>query len=178
MQRRTLATAIAAVAAVLAFSVLVPAAAQSSSARTGASIAFTILHTNDFHGQLQGSGSNPGLARVATVVNSVRAAKGAANVLLTDSGDEMQGSLLSNLQKGAPTIAAFDAMGYAAATFGNHEFDWGQANLADRAAQATYPFLSANIVSGSCDTGNWATPSFAQPYVVKTVAGVKVAGAA
>ena len=44
----------------------------------------------------------------------------------------MQGSLLSNLGdgtadgKGHPTIATYNAMGYNVATFGNHEFDWGQ----------------------------------------------------
>ena len=45
-------------------------------------VTITILHTNDFHGQLEPAGSNPGMARVATKVNEVRAAKGAANVLL------------------------------------------------------------------------------------------------
>ncbi len=70
------------------------------------------------------------------MVNDVRTAVGAANVLLVDAGDEMQGSLLSNLGdgtatgKGIPTIAAYNAMGYNVATFGNHEFDWGQVNLA------------------------------------------------
>ncbi len=140
-------------------------------------IPFTILHTNDFHGQLQASGSNPGLARVATFVNGVRASLGAGNVLLVDAGDEMQGSLLSNLQKGAPTIAAFNATGYQVATFGNHEFDWGQTVLTDRTTQATYPFVTANIVvndTGNCATAGWTTPTFAQPWVVKTVAGVKV----
>ncbi len=68
-------------------------------------VTFTILHTNDFHGQLDNSlsTSNPGMARVATQVNSVRTAVGAANVLLVDAGDEMQGSLLSNLGDGTPT---------------------------------------------------------------------------
>src|SRR5512138_2342034 len=88
-------------------------------------VTFTILHTNDFHGNLEqnsgGSTSNPGMARAAKVINDVRAAVGADNVLLLDGGDEMQGSLLSNIQKGEPTIAVFNAMGYAAATFGNHE---------------------------------------------------------
>src|SRR5512141_2215880 len=110
-------------------------------------VTFTILHTNDFHGQLEPSGSNPGMARVAAVVNGVRTAVGTDNVLLVDAGDEMQGSLLSNLQKGAPTIATYNAMGTKVATFGNHEFDWGQQNLTDRAAQAAYPFVAANIVT-------------------------------
>jgi 2',3'-cyclic-nucleotide 2'-phosphodiesterase (5'-nucleotidase family) len=130
---------------------------------------FTILDTNDFHGQLEASGSNPGLARTAAVVNAIRTSVGAANVLLVDAGDEMQGSLLSNLQKGLPTIAAFNALGYNVATFGNHEFDWGQSTLTDRTTQATYPFVTANIVQGSCDDTNWTVPSFAQPFVVETL---------
>jgi 2',3'-cyclic-nucleotide 2'-phosphodiesterase (5'-nucleotidase family) len=146
---------------------------------------FTILHTNDFHGQLEASGSNPGAARVAQVVNDIRTSVGTANVLLVDSGDEMQGSLLSNLGdgtatgKGLPTIATINAMGYAAATFGNHEFDWGQANLAARTAEATYPFVTANIVkndTGNCTTAGWTKPDFADAaYTVVTVAGAKVA---
>jgi len=146
---------------------LIPAAA--SPALAAGPISFTILDTNDFHGQLEASGSNPGMARVAAVVNSVRSSVGAANTLLVDAGDEMQGSLLSNLQKGKPTIATFNAMGYSVATFGNHEFDWGQPNLVERTTQATYPFVTANIVSGTCDASNWTTPSFAKPYVIQTV---------
>ncbi len=42
-------------------------------------------------------------------------------------------------------------MGYNVATFGNHEFDWGQPNLIARTTQATYPFVTANIVAGTCD---------------------------
>jgi 2',3'-cyclic-nucleotide 2'-phosphodiesterase (5'-nucleotidase family) len=133
---------------------------------------FTILHTNDVHGQLELSGSNPGLARVAYRVNQVRAAVGAENVLLVDSGDEMQGSLLSNLWHGEPVIAVYNAMGYNAATFGNHEFDWGQIVLGDRTTQANYPYVSANIVvnnTGDCATAGWTSPSFATPYSVQTV---------
>ncbi len=154
-------------------------------ARAAGEIPFTILHTNDFHGQLEASGSNPGSAKISTIVNNVRTAVGAANVLLVDAGDEMQGSLLSNLGdgtatgKGSPTVGTFNAMGYAVATFGNHEFDWGQPNLAARTTQATYPFVTANIVknnTGDCATAGWTKPDFAAgPYVVKTVNGVKVA---
>ena len=51
----------------------------------------------------------------------------------------MQGSLLSNLQQGLPTIDYYRTIGYDAATFGNHEFDWGQTVLGDRIAQAEAP---------------------------------------
>ena len=119
------------------------------------------------------------MARTAAVVNGVRTAVGADNVLLVDAGDEMQGSLLSNLGdgtatgKGKPTIATFNAMGYVAATFGNHEFDWGQVNLGNRTTEATYPYVTANIVvnvTGNCATAGWTAPAFADaPYVIKTI---------
>jgi len=145
-----------------------------ASAQPDAIVTFTILHTNDFHGQLEPSGSNPGMARVATIVNDIRTLVGASNVLLVDAGDEMQGSLLYNMQKGLPTIGTYNAMGYNVATFGNHEFDWGQTTLSDRTTQATYPYVSANIVvndTGNCATAGWTTPSFIDggPYQVLTV---------
>ncbi len=148
-------------------------------------VTFTILHTNDFHGQLQAANadpnkiSTPGMARTARVVNAIRTAKGAANVLLVDGGDEMQGSLLSNLGdgtatgKGVPTIATFNQMAYDVATFGNHEFDWGQTVLGARTTQAIYPFVTANIVKmdgADCASSGWTKPDFADaPYVIKTV---------
>ncbi len=110
------------------------------------------------------------MARVAAVVNGVRTAEGDGNVLLVDAGDEMQGSLLSNLQKGEPTIAAYNAMGYAVATFGNHEFDWGQTNLIDRVSPGRFPLRLGQYRRGrlqSPQTG--LSPSFVQPYVVKTI---------
>jgi len=124
-------------------------------------ITFTILHTNDFHGNLELAGSNPGAARVADVINDVRTAVGASDVLVMDAGDIMQGSLLSNIQQGLPTIDYYKQIGYNVATFGNHEFDWGQSVLAKRASQAAndallgsaFPFVAANItakVDGSC----------------------------
>ena len=169
--------------ALLASLVAVPAVAAPA-----APVTFTILHTNDFHGQLEASGSNPGMARTAAVINGVRTAVGAANVLLVDAGDEMQGSLLSNLGdgtptgKGLPTIATYNAMGYNVATFGNHEFDWGQTVLGARTTQATYPYVTANIVqndTGNCATAGWTPPAFADaPYQLVDVGSpvsVKVA---
>jgi 2',3'-cyclic-nucleotide 2'-phosphodiesterase (5'-nucleotidase family) len=137
-------------------------AAQPSAAPDAVTI--TVLHTNDFHGNLELAGSNPGIARTAKVINDVRAQVGADNVALLDAGDVMQGSLLSNLFKGKPTIDLFNFMGYKASTFGNHEFDWGQTVLAERTGEAQFPFLTANIVkndTGACATAGWQLPAFA-----------------
>ncbi len=114
-------------------------AAPARVAAADPTVGFTILHTNDFHGNLEPAGSNPGAARVAQKITDVRTAVGEDNVLLFDAGDIMQGTLLSNLQKGLPTIDYYRTIGYDAATFGNHEFDWGQAVLGDRIDQAEAP---------------------------------------
>jgi len=136
-------------------------------------VTFTILHHNDFHGQLEPSGSNPGLARLADKANTVRTEVGEGNVLLVDAGDEMQGSLLSNIWQGEPVIAAYNLMGYDLATFGNHEFDWGQDVLSERVGEAAYPYVSANIVvndTGNCATAGWEQPAFVDAaYTVVTV---------
>lgn len=126
---------------------------------------FTVLHTNDFHGNLEAAGSNPGIARTAAVINAVRADVGGANVRLFDAGDIMQGSLLSNIQQGVPTIDLFNFVGYDAATLGNHEFDWGQAVLEQRVGEADFPFLAANLtlkVGDSC--AGWDHPTYIEPW--------------
>ncbi|GEM_PF-1277893 len=139
----------------------------------------TILHTNDFHGNLEASGSNPGIARVAQVVKDVRADVGAENVLLLDAGDEMQGTMLSNLKWGEPVIDLFNLLGYNAATMGNHEFDWGQTKLISRTKQAIFPYVVANLVvkeGTSCDGVGWTTPSWVKPWITKTVGSGMVVG--
>jgi 2',3'-cyclic-nucleotide 2'-phosphodiesterase (5'-nucleotidase family) len=163
----------------IALSLVFPASAiaivpakQAGQAVPNATVDFTILHTNDFHGNLEPAGSNPGMARVAHVVNQVRAEVGEENVVLLDAGDHMQGSLLSNLLQGVPTVDVYNTMGYFALTPGNHEFDWGQEVLRDRALQADYDFLSANLTvddTGDCATGGWEPADFVIPWTTATV---------
>jgi 2',3'-cyclic-nucleotide 2'-phosphodiesterase (5'-nucleotidase family) len=143
--------AIFAIGLILSLSLPASIGIQAAPAVPAATVTFTILHTNDFHGNLEPSGSNPGAARVAQKIEDVRTAVGADNLLVFDAGDIMQSSLLSNLQKGLPTIDYYKQIGYNATTLGNHEFDWGQAILADRALQAadsgdpgsTFPMVAA-----------------------------------
>lgn len=149
-----------------------PAASSSPALQSSSVVTITILHTNDFHGQLEPSGSNPGMARVAYVIKQIRAEVGDANVVLLDAGDIMQGSLLSNLFHGKSTINVYNAVGYDAATLGNHEFDWGQTVLISRTQEAQFPFVAANLVvsdTGSCATAGWTVPSFVRPWITMTV---------
>ncbi len=133
----------------------------------------TILHTNDFHGNLEQSGSStPGMARVAYVINDVRSEVGEDNVALFDIGDIMQGTLLSNLFKGESTIDVYNLVGYDLATLGNHEFDWGQTTLISRTEEADFPFVAANVVvqdGASCAASGWTSPAWVKPWITMTV---------
>jgi 2',3'-cyclic-nucleotide 2'-phosphodiesterase (5'-nucleotidase family) len=132
---------------------------------------FTILHTNDFHGNLQVDyAARGGAANLAGYADAVKAEVGADNVILLDAGDNMQGQPISNLLDGASVVDVWNMMGYKAAAVGNHEFDWGQDTLAARVAQSNFPWLGANIVlAGTNDHPNWVTP-----WTVVDVAGVKL----
>jgi 2',3'-cyclic-nucleotide 2'-phosphodiesterase (5'-nucleotidase family) len=177
---------------IVMISLILPTSAVMASGKAEADVStvqFTILHTNDFHGNLEfNTPSDPGAARVADKINTIRTAKGAANVLLVDGGDEMQGTLLSNINKGVPTVAYYRTVGYDAVTFGNHEFDWGQTVLQARIDQAQaaaagsekpYSFLTSNIVlkgsAADCSSAGWDKPFGVEAYKVFTANGVKVA---
>lgn len=111
----------------------------------------TIVSTNDFHGALTGAVQSwshgdmvGGADWLAGYINVVRQ-ENPEGVLYLDAGDMLQGTLVSNYFYGASTVDVFNRMGLDAMAIGNHEFDWGQDILRDRAAQANFPFLAANI---------------------------------
>jgi len=135
---------------------------------------FTFLSTNDFHGQLEPrlvSGKPAGGAAYnMAYVNNYRASN-PAGTLLVDVGDTMQGTPISNLLWGESTVDVFNHMGYVVSAIGNHEFDWGQARLQERIAQAEFPWLSANIFLEGTET----RPDWIQPYAWFTVKGQQVA---
>jgi len=111
----------------------------------------TILHFNDFHGQLEpfrdldGQAFRGGLARLAEVVARVRAEDSGRPVLLLFAGDLLQGTLTSTLFQGVPDVLMFDRMGLDAAVMGNHEFDYGLDVFRRLAGQVGFPFLAANV---------------------------------
>ena len=87
----------------------------------------TILFTHDLHShflpQKTGDGGESGgYARLATVLQQERAQH--PNALTLDGGDFSIGSLIQTLYTSkAPELRTMGALGYDAATVGNHEFD-------------------------------------------------------
>jgi 2',3'-cyclic-nucleotide 2'-phosphodiesterase/3'-nucleotidase len=145
-------------------------------------VTVTVLATTDMHGFIYphdyftGRPATRGLAAAATLIRQVRAET--PNVLLVDGGDTIQGSTLAGVYQTAfragrstspePMMLAMNAIGYDAMTLGNHEFNYGLGNLTAARNVARFPWLSANTRTGS------AIPPFA-PFLVRTVAGVKIA---
>lgn len=127
-----------------------PSAAGATSHGARPSV-LRIISTNDFHGALEprpdgNAGLRGGAAQVAAMIRRLqRDCAGACTSVLVDGGDEMQGTPASNLAYGRPVIALFNALGYAAAAVGNHEFDWGQDTLRARMRDARYGIFGANV---------------------------------
>ncbi len=140
-------------------------------------ISLTLLYTADIHGQLAGwaaeQATEPagGLLRCAALIRDIRARE--PNVLLLDGGDLVQGSAASFLNRGAVMITAVKAMRYDALVPGNHEFDWGAANLRRLYAQAEIPVLAANISVPAARGGAGSWPG--RPFLVKDLGGARVA---
>lgn len=113
----------------------------------------TVVHLNDTHGQIEpiewkDGHSYGGFARVAYVVDSLRAEadEEGNDFLLLHGGDALQGPPISNTQRGKLDFELLGEIGIDAMVAGNHEFDFGQANLAGLEAEAEFPLLSANVL--------------------------------
>ncbi len=138
---------------------LAPAAAQPQ--------VLTILHFNDDY-QLTAvdNGKAGGLDRLAAVVVEYRRREGA---LLLFAGDLISPSVESSIFKGAQLIDGLNLLGVNAATFGNHEFDYGPAELAKRVAESRFPW----VVSNAFAPGLTPFPG-TRPYLILTVGAVRV----
>ena len=158
-----------------------------------ASGAFTILHTNDIHGDLQEfvvdtgdatsqtgdrgrsyqeysrRGTIGGFARLATAVDRARRAHPAGSVLLVDAGDTFGDGLLANITRGGATVQMMNALGYSFMALGNHDFEYTADRTRDLQSLAHFPMRAANAIVTS--TG---APFLGDPTLVVTAGGVRV----
>ena len=119
-----------------------------------------ILHTNDVHGAVEGYA-------YITALKADYEAKG-AEVILVDAGDYSQGTTYVSTTKGADAVAMMNAAGYNVATLGNHEFDYGYAQLKENMAKAGFKVLCADVFNAD------GTTIFDANYTYTTKSGVKV----
>jgi len=164
------------------------AAACASTTSQPDLVVITVMGSNDVHGELIARDDRGGMTTFSGYVAAVRDARsGDGALLLVDAGDMWQGTLESNLNEGEAVLQAFNAMGYAATTIGNHDFDFGPAGpkfipededddpqgaLRARASKANFPFLAANLIDAS--TGEIVDWENVQASTLVSRAGVQI----
>ena len=111
-----------------------------------------ILHSNDVHGAIDG------YAYMKELKNEFLAA-GAKEVLLVDAGDFSQGTTYVSSSKGDSAIAMMNAAGYDIVTLGNHEFDFGYAQLMENLKGAEFQAICADVYVD--ETGETILPATA-----------------
>ena len=180
-RRQILAAAAAAAAAPL----VAAAPASASESSTPKTYDLTILGTSDIHGNVynwdyyrdreydDSAHNDVGVAKLATLINQVRAERDDKATLVLDAGDTIQGTPLATYYaKQEPITAtgethpmanAMNVIDFDAVTLGNHEFNYGLALLGLWIEQLGFPALAANAINAS--TGK---PAFL-PYVIKKV---------
>ena len=108
---------------------------QTTAAPAGDTV---IYYTNDVHTYIDGEISYDNLAWLKQNTD-------AADVLLVDAGDAIQGTAYGSMDKGKTIIDLMNAAGYDLATLGNHEFDYGMTGAMNAIAWAEFPYVSANF---------------------------------
>ena len=147
---------------VLAFTMLVSAFNVSYAADLLISPApaskIVIIHTNDVHGQIDG------YAKVAALKEEYE--KSGAKTILIDAGDFSQGQVYVSSSKGADAVSLMNSVGYDIAKIGNHELDYGFAQLKENIKNANFDVVAANVK----ENGNLAFNA----HKVIEIAGTKI----
>ncbi|GII24445.1 bifunctional metallophosphatase/5'-nucleotidase [Planosporangium mesophilum] len=183
-RRRVLAAAAAAAAAPLVAAA--PAQAHRPSQQPQAkTYDLTLLGTSDLHGNVynwdyyrdaeydDSKHNDVGVAKLATLVNQIRAERRGKATLVLDAGDTIQGTPLATYYakqepitttgEKHPMARAMNVIEYDAVTLGNHEFNYGLPLLAMWIRQLGFPALAANAVNARD-----GKPAFL-PYIIKKV---------
>ncbi len=173
MSRRSLLSGIAATSAlVLLHPFTARAAANQAHLRL---METTDIHVNVFPYDYYADKPNDtmGLARTATIIDSIRAE--AANSLLIDNGDVLQGNPMGDymayqhgLKDGDvhPVIKAMNTLGYTVGTLGNHEFNYGLDFMFKVLNGANFPFVCANLTKGQLASDPKQDDLFFKPYII------------
>ncbi|PZF91604.1 bifunctional metallophosphatase/5'-nucleotidase [Micromonospora deserti] len=180
--RRQLLAAAAAAASAPLIAATPAAAAGAAPSRTWD---LTLLGTSDTHGNVynwdyytdaeydDSRHNDVGVAKLATLINQIRAERRGRATLVLDAGDTIQGTPLATYYakqepitttgEKHPMARAMNVIDYDAVTLGNHEFNYGLPLLDLWIRQLGFPALAANAVNVA--TGK---PAFL-PYIIKKV---------
>ncbi|XXM72040.1 bifunctional 2',3'-cyclic-nucleotide 2'-phosphodiesterase/3'-nucleotidase [Lysinibacillus sphaericus] len=172
-----------AASAALALGLFIPAAAPSityADVMDQDVVKLRILETTDIHVNLanydyyQDKETNSyGLVKTATLIKNAR--EEAANSLLFDNGDLLQGNPLGDyvakvdpLQDGEthPVYKAMNLLDYDAANIGNHEFNYGLDFLGKSLKGSNFPYVNANVYKADGDSDPANDENYFNPYTI------------
>ena len=147
--------------------VLLISAAILTTPAMAETVKITLLGVGDIY-DFAGEGDRGGFARMNAIARAERANN--PNTLYVMDGDMLSPSLLSGFDKGQNTIDLTNIVPFDLAVPGNHEFDFGPENFAEKLAASAYPWAAINITNadGTPVTGLGGT-------MMKTLAGVSIA---
>ena len=130
-------------------------------------VKLTLLGVGDVYNYAEEDGRG-GFPRLNAVALAERAAN--PNTLYLFNGDMLSPSLISGFDMGQNTIDFTNLVPFDLAVPGNHEFDFGVENFAEKMAASKYPWAAINITKadGSAIDGLGGV-------MVKEVGGLKVA---
>ncbi|GAX34091.1 bifunctional metallophosphatase/5'-nucleotidase [Nodularia sp. NIES-3585] len=111
---------------------------------------FTILHSNDMHGDFLAEATGleeghviGGMSLLSGYINQVRQEE--KNVLFVIAGDMLQGSTIDSEYQGISTIEIMNYLAPDVVTLGNHELDYGLPHLLFLEKMANFPIVNANL---------------------------------
>jgi len=125
-----------------------------------------------------------GFAHLKTLVDRIRAARGAGNSLLLDGGDTWQGSGTAYRTRGKDMVGACNLLGVDVMT-GHWEFTYRDQEVIENIGAFEGDFVAQNVAVRDEALFDYRFPEFAgfdedaglafRPYTIKAVGGVKVA---
>ncbi|HEX7551378.1 MAG TPA: 5'-nucleotidase C-terminal domain-containing protein [Candidatus Methylomirabilis sp.] len=130
----------------------------------------TILQLNDMYDFMPvEKGKKGGLARIATLRD--RIAKESPNLVFVLAGDFLSPSTMSSIFQGSQMVAGLNAVGLDFVTFGNHEFDFGEAVTGERMRESRFTWVSSNVLDPATGVPFAGAVSFA----LREYNGIRVA---
>lgn len=133
---------------------------------------FTILHSNDMHGNFLAEVCGEegeligGLSLLSGYINKVRQEE--ENVIYVIAGDMVQGSIIDTEFRGISTMSIMNYLGPDVVTLGNHEFDYGLPHLLFLEKVANFPIVNANLYIRQFNK------RLMQPYLILPMAGFEI----
>ncbi len=128
-----------------------------------------VLGISDFEGALAPTDEVGGAAELKTILDTLAADCDCLTIRVS-TGDQLQGSLLADLEYGRASVAALNQLGMDAVTIGPGDLAWSLDTLRQRMADSRYPWVMTNVFDATAG----ARPLWARPLVPIDAGNVRI----